>query len=61
MSPSLLQVGSVQQVKDHCKRLIETIGRDGGYVMGHSVVLDEARIETVRAMVDATREYGVYR
>ncbi|MGD0793997.1 MAG: uroporphyrinogen decarboxylase family protein [Dehalococcoidales bacterium] len=61
MSPSLLQVGSVQQVKDHCKRLIETIGRDGGYVMGHSVVLDEARIENVRAMVDATREYGVYR
>jgi len=51
----------VQQVKDQCKRLIETIGRDGGYIMGHSVVLDEAKIENVRAMIDVTREYGVYR
>jgi hypothetical protein len=60
MTASLLQIGSVQQVKDECKKLIEIIGRDGGYIMGHSVVLDEARIENVRAMIEATREYGVY-
>jgi hypothetical protein len=61
LSSSLLQVGSVQQVKDQCKRLIETIGRDGGYIMGHSTPLDEARMENVQAMIEATREYGVYR
>jgi len=61
MLPSLLQIGGVQKVKDECKRLIETVGRDGGYIMGHSTPLDEARIENVRAMIAATREYGVYR
>jgi hypothetical protein len=61
MLPSLLQFGSVQEVKDEGKRLIETIGRDGGYIMSHSVPLNEARIENVRAMIEITREYGVYR
>jgi len=61
MLPSLLQMGSVQQVKDECKKLIEVVGKDGGYIMGHSTVLDEARIENIRAMIQVTREYGVYR
>ena len=59
--PSLLQIGTVPQVKDECKKLIETVGRDGGYIMGHSAPLDEARIENVRAVIEVTREYGVYR
>ena len=61
MLTSLLHVGSVQQIKDECKRLIEVVGRDGGYIMGHSTPLDEVKIENVRAMIEATREYGVYR
>jgi len=59
--PSLLQIGSVQEVKDECKRLIEAVGRDGGYIMGHSTPLDEAKIENVKAMVATTKEYGIYR
>ena len=61
MPPSLLQFGSVQEVKDQCQKLIDVIGRDGGYIMSHSVPLDEARIDNVRAMIEVTREYGVYR
>jgi hypothetical protein len=60
MIPTLLKIGSVQEVKDECKRLIETVGRNGGYIMSHSTPLDEAGIENVRAMIEATREYGVY-
>jgi hypothetical protein len=60
MLPSLLNIGSVQKVKDECKRLIEGIGRDGGYIMSHSVTLDDAKLENVLAMIEATREYGVY-
>jgi hypothetical protein len=60
MLPSLLQSGSIQQVTDECRKLIEIVGRDGSYIMGHSTVLDEAKIENVRAMIDATRKYGVY-
>jgi hypothetical protein len=61
MLPSVLQTCSVQQVTDECRNLIEVVGRDGGYIMGHSTVLDEAKIENVKAMIDATRKYGVYR
>jgi hypothetical protein len=55
MLPSLLQTGSVQQVKDECGKLIEVIGSDGGFILGSSCPLDEAKIENVEAMVEATR------
>ena len=61
MLPSLLQAGSIQQVKDECAKLIETIGNDGGFIMGSSCPLDEAKIENVKAMVETTRQYGTYR
>ena len=50
-----------QQVKDECKRLIEIVGRDGAFIMGHSAPLYDARIENVRAMFEATMKYGVYK
>ena len=60
MSPSLLKTGSVPKVKDECKRLIEGVGRDGGYIMSHSVPLDDAKLDNIRAMIETTREYGIY-
>jgi uroporphyrinogen-III decarboxylase len=61
LPPSLLRIGSVQQVKNECRKLIDIIGRDGAYIMGTSTPLDEARIENIIAMIDVTREYGIYR
>jgi uroporphyrinogen-III decarboxylase len=59
---SLLVSGTPAQVADHCKRLIDEVGRDGGYIVDASVgIPDEARHENVRAMFETTREYGVYR
>ena len=58
--PSLLQTGSVQQVRNECRKLIEVIGRDGGFIMGHSCPVDEAKIENLKAMVETTRQYGRY-
>ncbi len=60
MTPSLLTTGSVQQVRDECRRLIESVGRDGSYIMCHSTPLDDAKIDNVMAMIETTREYGVY-
>jgi uroporphyrinogen-III decarboxylase len=60
MLPSLLKTGSTQQVKDECKRLIEGVGRDGAYIMSHSVTLDDAKVDNLRAMIETTREYGIY-
>lgn len=57
---SLLQTGTVQEVKDYCKKLIDVIGKDGGYIMSNRSSVDEIKPENFKAMVDFTREYGVY-
>lgn len=57
---ALLATGSVQDVKDYCKELIDGPGRDGGFIMDTSAALDEAKPENVLAMAEFTREYGVY-
>jgi len=59
---SMLCVGSVQDVKDYCKKLIDVVGKDGGLLVDGSIgVPDEAKPENVKAMSDFVREYGVYR
>jgi len=57
---SLLQVGSVQDVKEHCKKLIDVVGKDGGYILAPRSSTDEVKTENLKAMIDITREYGVY-
>jgi hypothetical protein len=57
---SLLQVGTVQDVKDHCKKLIDVIGKGGGYILAPRSSTDEANPENLKAMVEFTKEYGVY-
>jgi len=58
---SLLQVGTVQQVKDYCKNLIDTIGEGGGFILSPRSSTDEAKPENLKAMIDFTHEYGLYR
>jgi uroporphyrinogen-III decarboxylase len=57
---SILQVGTVDQVKDYCKKLIDDCGKDGGLIVTH-MPIDEADPKLVKAMIDFTREYGVYK
>ncbi|MBI4880386.1 MAG: hypothetical protein HY812_12125 [Planctomycetes bacterium] len=56
----LLLTGTPEDVRRCCRSLIDTCGRDGGYIMDTSVMVDEAKPENVRALFDFTREYGVY-
>ncbi len=58
---SLLQLGTVQDVKDHCKKLIDVIGKDGGYILSPRSSTDEVNPENMKAMIEFTKEYGVYR
>jgi len=58
---SLLQLGTVQDVKDHCKKLIDVIGKDGGYIISPRSSTDEVNPENMKAMIEFTKEYGVYR
>jgi uroporphyrinogen-III decarboxylase len=57
---SILATGTPDQVKAYCKKLIDIVGKDGGYVMDASAGLDDAKPENVRAMFQFTKEYGVY-
>jgi uroporphyrinogen-III decarboxylase len=59
---SLMVTGSAADVKEYCKGLIETCGKGGGFVLSPgSAAVDEAKLENIRAMVEAAKEYGVYR
>jgi uroporphyrinogen-III decarboxylase len=55
---TLLTVGTPEQVRAYCKELIDLMGRDGGFIMGSSGQMDEAKVENVKAMVDFTKQYG---
>jgi uroporphyrinogen-III decarboxylase len=57
---SLLATCTPQEVKDYCKKLINDAGKDGGFIMSNGVVIDRARPENIRAMIDFTKEYGRY-
>ena len=55
---SLLVAGSTSEVKAYCKKLINTAGKGGGFILDSSTVIDDAKAENVRAMFEAAREYG---
>jgi uroporphyrinogen-III decarboxylase len=57
---SLLQIGSVQEVKDYCRKLIDTIGKGGGYILGPRSSTDEVKPENLKTMIEFTKEYGRY-
>ncbi len=57
----LLTLGTPQQVKDYVKNLINIAGKDGGYIVSNGAFFDHAKPENVKAMVEVTKEYGVYK
>ena len=61
MPITVLNLGTPAEVRDYAKKLIDTAGRDGGYIMNSGAVVDEAKPENVKAMIDFTKEYGVYK
>jgi hypothetical protein len=58
---ALLAVGTPQQVKDHVKKLIDTCAKGGGYIMMSGAVIEDVNPDNVRAMIEATKECGVYK
>ena len=61
MPIDLLSVGTPQDIKDYAKKLIATAGKGGGYIMMNGAVIDNVPPENLHAMIDATKEYGVYK
>jgi hypothetical protein len=57
----LLSYGQPAEVRNYCKKVIDGVAKNGGYIMDASAIMqDDTSIENLRAMTDATREYGSY-
>ncbi|MBW1797411.1 MAG: hypothetical protein JRJ21_03170, partial [Deltaproteobacteria bacterium] len=57
---SIMCTGTPDDIKEYCKKLIDVVGKGGGFIMDSSTVMDDAKPENVKAMIDFTKEYGVY-
>ena len=58
---TMLITGSVAEIREHCRKLCEVVGKGGGYMLdASSGIPEEAKMENVVAMYEATREYGRY-
>ena len=61
MPNSLLRAGPAEEVRAYTKRLCETVGKNGGFMMCTGVgELAGCDPELVKVWADATREYGTY-
>jgi hypothetical protein len=59
---SLLNTGTADEVTAYCRRLIEGVGKNGGFIMDGAIgVPDDARPDNVFAMFRSVHEYGRYR
>jgi uroporphyrinogen-III decarboxylase len=54
VSPSVLNFGLSDDVIASCMKLIDVVGKNGGYIMSSRAALDDAKPENVKAMIDFT-------
>jgi hypothetical protein len=57
---SVMMTGTVKQVKEYCRKLIEDCAPGGGFILAGGAHIDKGRIENLKAMMEAAREYGTY-
>ncbi len=57
----LLSYGTPDQVREHCKKVIDGVAQDGGYIMDASAIMqNDAKVENMQALTEFTREHGAY-
>ncbi|MEM2294588.1 MAG: uroporphyrinogen decarboxylase family protein, partial [Nitrososphaerota archaeon] len=57
----VLSVGTPEDVQHYCKKVIDVLASDGGYIMDASAIIqNDAKIENIKAMTEFTRRYDVY-
>jgi hypothetical protein len=57
---SVMVTGTVKEVKEGCRKLIEDCAAGGGYILNAAASMDQGKIENLHAMMDAAKEYGKY-
>jgi uroporphyrinogen-III decarboxylase len=56
----LLCTGTPDDVTRYCKELIDVAGRDGGFILSSGAGIQGSKPGNVKAMIDFSKEYGVY-
>jgi hypothetical protein len=57
----LLSLGTCEEVRSHCTKIIDSVAQDGGYIMeANALIMDDARIENIKELINVTRDYGMY-
>ena len=57
----ILAYQSPDEVRQYCKKVIDGVAQDGGYIMDASAIMqNDTKPENLKALTDFTREYGVY-
>ncbi|MBN2059685.1 MAG: hypothetical protein JW882_04635 [Deltaproteobacteria bacterium] len=57
----LISIGTPPEVKEYCRKVIETCAPGGGYILSCGATIDVGKVENLRAMMEAAKEYGVYK
>ena len=56
---SMLSAGTPDDVDAYCRKLIEEVGKGGGFILDGAIgVPDEAKVENVVAMAESVRKYA---
>ena len=58
LSPSLLSLGTPEEVEAYCKKLIDVIGEGGGFILANACTVPEgSKFENLKAAVDTAKNY----
>jgi uroporphyrinogen-III decarboxylase len=58
---SVMHAGTPKDVKEYCRKLIETCSPGGGYILSGAAGMNEGNPDNLRAFMEASLEYGVYK
>ena len=62
VSASLLTLGTPEEVETYCKRLIDEVGKGGGFILSSGCTVPyNAKIENLKAMIDTGKTYQLSR
>ncbi|MCL5735259.1 MAG: uroporphyrinogen decarboxylase [Actinobacteria bacterium] len=57
---SLMYAGTPQETEEYCRKLVDTVGEGGGFILDTGAVADGGKAENLRAMIRTAQEYGRY-
>ena len=56
---TMLKLGEPEEVDEYCRRLIEELGQDGGFILSSGCTIPvDAKPENVAAMLQSVKKYG---